>query len=143
MIIYIIVNIIFCLLKYMGGILQGGIHHLWIFGTPTVLLSSYAILLPYIVQKIEFWQGAFFRGAIFLEGSFSGWRFFYGDFFLVFFSWWLFFGEHIFGHQKQCTHVINKNKQEGTISSAKPFEKAKNTSNSVILIDELSSRTVF
>ena len=87
--------------------------------------------------------GNFFSGGNFSRGKFFWLTFFLRGFFPGFFSWWLFFGEHIFGHQKQCTHVINKNKQEGTISSAKPFEKAKNTSNSVILIDELSSRTVF
>ena len=59
----------------------------------------------------NFSWGKFFRLTFFLRGFFPG-----------FFSWWLFFGEHIFGHQKQCTYVINKNKQEGTISCARKSE---------------------
>ena len=59
----------------------------------------------------NFSRGKFFRLTFFLRGLFPG-----------FFSWWLFFGEHIFGHQKQCTYVINKNKQEGTISCARKSE---------------------
>ena len=112
-----------------SGHLQYYYHH---------MLYYYNILF----KKLSFDRELFFGGQFFW-GKFFWLTFFLRGFFPGFFSWWLFFGEHIFGHQKQCTHVINKNKQEGTISSAKPFEKAKNTSNSVILIDELSSRTVF
>ena len=75
-------------------------------------------------KKLSFDWWLFFGGGgdNFSWGKFFQLTFFLRGFFPGFFSWWLFFGEHIFGHQKQCTYVINKNKQEGTISCARKSE---------------------
>ena len=91
-----------------SGHLQYYYHH---------MLYYYHILF----KKLSFDRELFFGGQFFW-GKFFWLTFFLRGFFPGFFSWWLFFGEHIFGHQKQCTHVINKNKQEGTISCARKSE---------------------